>query len=113
MRAKRRPHDQDSGAEIIPRIKRFGSFRDVFRLLVVSPTLARNAHVDDSETSITRAVDDVPNHLVREWLDAVYVGNDAPRILLARGPATAAAFATRSTPLILFQCLATPFPVHI
>ena len=62
--------------------------------------------------SITRAVDDEPNHLAREWLDAVHVGNDAPRILLARGPATASAFATSPTRLVLFQGLAMPFPLR-
>ena len=42
--------------------------------------------------SITRVVDDEPNHFARERLDAMHVGNDAPHILLARGPATASAF---------------------
>ena len=36
--------------------------------------------------SIVRVVDDEPNHLASEWLDAVHVGDDAPRILLARDP---------------------------
>ena len=36
-----------------------------------------------------RAVGDEANHLAHEWRDAVHVGNYAPRILLARGPANA------------------------
>ena len=63
--------------------------------------------------SIIRAVDDEPNHLAHEWLGAVHVGNDAPRILLARGPATASAFATRPTRLVFFQGLAMPFPLRV
>ena len=59
------------------------------------------------------AVDDEPNHLAREWLDAVHVGNDAPRILLARGPATASAFATRPSRLMFFQGLAMLFPLRV
>ena len=59
------------------------------------------------------AVDDEPNHLARDWLDVANVGNDAPRILLARGPATASAFATRPTPLMFFQGLAMPFPLRV
>ena len=38
--------------------------------------------------SIIGAGDDEPNHLARKRLDAVHVGNDAPRTILARGPAT-------------------------
>ena len=63
--------------------------------------------------SISRAVGDEPNHLARDWLDAVHVGNDAPRILLARGHATASAFATRPTRLMFFQGLAMPFPLRV
>ena len=59
------------------------------------------------------AVDDEPNHLPREWLDAVHVGNDAPRTLLAPGPATAAAFATRPTGVMFFQGLAIPIPIRV
>ena len=44
---------------------------------------------------------------------AVHVGNDAPRILLARGPATTSAFATRPTRLMLFQGLAMPFSLRV
>ena len=55
------------------------------------------------------------NHISPEWLDAVYVvvGNHAPRILLARDPATVSAFAARPTRLMSFQGLATPVPVRI
>ena len=63
--------------------------------------------------SIIRAVDDEPNHLARETLNAVHVGNDAPRILLARGPDTASAFATRPTRLMFFWGLAMPFPFRV
>ena len=63
--------------------------------------------------SIVGAVDDEPNHLAREWLDAVHLGNDAPRILLARGPATASTFSTRPTRLMLFQGFAMPFPFRV
>ena len=59
--------------------------------------------------SIIRAVDNGPNHLARECLDAVHVGNDAPRILLAQGPATSSAFAARPTRLMFFHGLAMPF----
>ena len=62
--------------------------------------------------SIIRVVDDEPNHLAREWLIAVHVGSDTPRILLARGPATVSAFATRPTRLMLFQGLAMPLPLR-
>ena len=49
-----------------------------------------------------------PNKLAREWLGAAHVGNDAPRILLARGPATASVFGTRPTRLMFFRGLAMP-----
>ena len=65
------------------------------------------------EPSIIRAFDDEPNHLARDWLNVVHVGNDAPRILLARGPATASAFATCPTRLKIFQGLAMPFPLRV
>ena len=57
---------------------------------------------------------DEPNHLACEWLDAVHVGTDTPRILLARGPATASAFAARPTRLIMFfHGLAMPFSLRV
>ena len=62
---------------------------------------------------IIRAVDDESNYLPRKWFDAVSVGNDTPRILLARGPATGSAFATRPTRFVCFQGLAMPFPSRV
>ena len=59
-----------------------------------------------------RAFDGEPNHLAREWLDAIHAGNDAPRILLARGLATASALVTCSARLVFFQSLAMPFPLR-
>ena len=61
--------------------------------------------------SVTRAVDGEPNERAREWLDAVHAGNDAPRILLARGPATASAFGTGPTRVVSFQGRLMPFPL--
>ena len=64
--------------------------------------------------SIIGAVDDEPNHhLARERLDAVHVGSDAPRIILARGPATASTFVIRPTRLMSFQGFAMPFPLCV
>ena len=91
-----------------PQKKGLASLRDLIRSLLSLPTLREMG----PEPSIIRVVDDEPNHLAREWLDAVHVGNDAPRTLLARGPATASAFATRSTRLMFFRGLAMPFPLH-
>ena len=90
--------------------------RDVTRLLMSLPT-SRETRASTAtaspKPSIIRAVDE-PKHLARECLDAVNVGNDAPRILLARGPATASAFAARPTRLIMFlQDLAMPFSLRV
>ena len=63
--------------------------------------------------SIIGAADDDPHHLGREWLDAVHVGNDTPRTLLARGPATASAFAARPARLKLFRGLAMRLPLRV
>ena len=54
------------------------------------------------------AVEEKPNHLAREWLDAVHVCNGAPRILLRR-----CLCLTRPTRLMFFHGLAMPFPLHI
>ena len=61
---------------------------------------------------IIRAVDDEPNKYAREAIDAVYVDNGVPRILLSRSPATASAFATGPTRLALLLGLAVPLPVR-
>ena len=85
----------------------------------VSPNLALNARVDDDckyvldHRLLKLAVDDEPNNLAREWLEAVNVSNDAPGILLARGPATASAFDAHPTRLVFFQSLAMPFPHRV
>ena len=63
--------------------------------------------------SIIRAVDVEQKFLAREWLDLLQIGNDFPRIVLARGPATAPAFSTCPTRPMLFQGHAMPFPARI
>ena len=93
-----------------------GSLGDVIRVLVSLPTLREtraSMATASPKPSIIRAVDDEPNHVAREWLDAVCLGDYAPRILLARGPATAFAFATRPKRLMFFQGLAMPSPLHV
>ena len=119
IRAKKRAHDQDSGAKLSPEeniLIILGSLRDVIRLLMSLPTLREtraSMTTASLEVSTVRVVDDEPNHLAREWLDAVHLGDDAPRILLAQGPATASPFATRPTRLMFFQGLAKPFPLRV
>ena len=108
IRAGKQTHHQGNGAQILTGREGVGSLSDFIRSLIYlsilgeTRTSMRIRKQTCPRPSIVRAVNDEPENLAREWLDAVHVGNDAPRILLARGPATASAALAASPTRLIF-----------